>query len=152
MDTVRSILGSKGSSVISVSPESTLDQALKVMSDHNVGAVVVLDAEGRLMGIFSERDFARKIGMEGRSIAVTKVKELMTSAVFTIMPDTSISDCMSLMTEKRIRHLPVVANGRLMGLISIGDVVKALFKAQEETITEQARQIGQLNNYITGSP
>ena len=152
MDTVRSILGSKGSSVISVSPESTLDQALKVMSEHNVGAVVVLDAEGRLMGIFSERDFARKFGMEGRSLAATKVKELMTSEVLTIIPDTSIPDCMRLMSEKRIRHLPVLANGKLMGVISIGDVVKALIKAQEETITEQARQIGQLNNYITGSP
>ncbi len=152
METVRSILGTKGNNVISVGPDATLDEALKVMAEHNVGAVLVIDAKGKMVGIFSERDLARKIIKKGHVVESTKVKEIMTTQILSIQPDTSIPDCMNLMTEKRIRHLPVLWDGKLMGLISIGDVVKALIKAQEAIISEQALEIGQLNNFISGSP
>lgn len=152
MDTIGNILGAKGSRTISVSPDASLAEALKVMGEHNVGAVLVIGADGKIAGIFSERDFARKGMIEGRAIAQIKVSEIMTSRVLYVAPDTSIQDCMKLMTENRIRHLPVLANGKLMGVISIGDVVKALIKVQEDLISEQASQIGMLNNYITGSP
>jgi CBS domain-containing protein len=152
MEKVRSILGTKGNEIISVGPDATLSEALKVMAVHNVGAVLVIDKGGKIAGIFSERDFARKLMSGGRSVELTKVSEIMTSTVLYVSPDTSIPDCMTLMTEKRIRHLPVLANGKLMGVISIGDVVKALIKVQETVITEQASQIGMLNNFISGSP
>jgi CBS domain-containing protein len=152
METVRSILERKGSEIISVDPDATLEEALKVMAEHNVGAVLAIDAEGTIAGIFSERDFARKIMAEGRTIGLTKVRDIMSSQVLYVKPDTSLTDCMNLMTEKRIRHLPVLANGRLMGVISIGDVVKALIQMQETVISDQASQINMLNNYMFGSP
>ncbi len=151
METIAKILETKGNQTISVNPDASLSEALKVMAEHNVGAVLVVDA-GKIAGIFSERDFARKGMIEGRAIGQIKVSEIMTSRVLYVAPDTSIQDCMKLMTENRIRHLPVLANGKLMGVISIGDVVKALIKVQEDLISEQASQIGMLNNYITGGP
>jgi CBS domain-containing protein len=152
METVKNILERKGNKIVSVGPDATLVEALKVMADDNVGAVLVIDKESKIAGIFSERDFARKSITEGRTVAVTKVSEIMTPQVLYVKPDTSISDCMNLMTEKRIRHLPVLANGKIMGVISIGDVVKALLKVQDTVISEQEVQIGMLNNFITGSP
>jgi CBS domain-containing protein len=152
METLRSILETKGSAIISVEPNATLKEALQVMAAHNVGAVLVIDAESRIVGIFSERDLARKLTEGDRSVERTKVSEIMTPNVLYVSPDTSIPDCMNLMTEKRIRHLPVLANGKLMGVISIGDVVKALIQEQESVISKQASEIGMLNNYITGSP
>lgn len=152
METIGNILGAKGNKTISVAPDASLGEALGVMADHNVGAVLVIDAVGKIAGIFSERDFARKGIIEGRAIGQIKVSEIMTSRVLYVAPDTSIQDCMKLMTENRIRHLPVMANGKLMGVISIGDVVKAMIKVQEDVISEQAVQIGMLNNYITGGP
>jgi CBS domain-containing protein len=152
METVKNILESKGNKIVSVGPDATLVEALKVMADDNVGAVLVIDKESKIAGIFSERDFARKSISEGRTVAITRVSEIMTPQVLYVKPDTSISDCMNLMTEKRIRHLPVLANGKLMGVISIGDVVKALLKVQDTVISEQEVQIGMLNNFITGSP
>jgi CBS domain-containing protein len=152
METLRNILATKGDEIVSVSPDSSLREALKVMADRNVGAVLVIDEDGKIAGIFSERDLARKLPSGERTIERTKVNEIMTSNVLYVNPDTSIPDCMNLMTEKRIRHLPVLANGKLMGVISIGDVVKALIKVQETLISEQASQIGMLNNFISGSP
>jgi CBS domain-containing protein len=152
MDTVRSILGVKGSEIVSVGPDAALSEVLEVMAERNVGAVLVIDAAGQVVGVFSERDLARRLAGGGRSVVGAKVRELMTPNVLYVSPDTSIQDCMALMTDKRIRHLPVLANGRLLGLVSIGDVVKALIKVQEVVISEQAAEIGMLNSYITGSP
>jgi CBS domain-containing protein len=111
----------------------------------------VLDAQGGLAGLFSERDFARKIIIKGRTMETTMVKEIMTSRVLYVNPDTTISDCMSLMTEKRFRHLPVLEGGKPIGLVSIGDVIKELLKEQELMIDRQAAEIGQLERYTTGS-
>lgn len=108
METVKDILAGKGSEVIGVGPDATLYEALEVMADRNVGAVLVIDEKSEVAGIFSERDFARKIIIKGRSGETTKVKEIMTRHVLYVQPDTTISECMALMTEKRVRHLPVL--------------------------------------------
>jgi CBS domain-containing protein len=152
METVKSILASKGSEVISVDPEATLIAALEIMADRNVGSVLVLGADGSIQGIFSERDFVRKIIIKGRAMETTKVKEIMTSHVLYVEPETSLSDCMNLMTEKRVRHLPVMDKGKPIGIVSIGDVVKAILRQQELLITRQAAELGQLERYISGTP
>jgi CBS domain-containing protein len=151
MVTVKEILAVKGREIVSVSPEATLLVALEVMANKNVGAVLVLDAQGDLRGIFSERDFVRKIIIKGRAMETTLVKEIMTSRVLYVSPETTVSDCMSLMTEKRIRHLPVLEGGKPVGVVSIGDVIKELLREQELTINRQAAEIGQLERYTTGS-
>jgi len=150
MDTMADILGSKNSEIISVSPNASLREALTIMAERNVGAVLVISKDGVIDGIFSERDLARKSLDEGFVIDHTKVKDVMTSQVLYVETDTSIQDCMSLMTEKRIRHLPVFKGDKLMGVISIGDVVKALINVQGNVISEQASEIGMLINYISG--
>jgi CBS domain-containing protein len=150
METVKSILEAKGSEVYGVGPEATLYEALEVMAEKNVGAVLVLDPAGAVLGIFSERDFVRKFMIKGRSGEGTKVKEIMTSHVLYVGPSTSLSDCMNLMTEKRVRHLPVMLDGKPVGIVSIGDVVKAILKSQEQVISRQASEIGQLERYISG--
>jgi len=152
METVHDILAGKGDEVYSVGPDATLYEALELMAERNVGAVLVIDASGAVQGIFSERDFVRKILIKGRSVEGTRVREIMTSHVLYVEPKTSIAECMTLMTEKRIRHLPVVSNGKPVGVVSIGDVVKALLQQQEKVITQQAFEIGQLERYITKSP
>lgn len=152
METVKDILATKGSTVYSVSPDATLYEALEIMADRNIGAIIVSDGKGGILGIFSERDFVRKIIIKGRSGESTKVKEIMTTHVLYVEPGTSISDCMNLMTEKRVRHLPVVEGGKAIGVVSIGDVVKAVVKNQENLISQQAFQIGQLERYIAGGP
>ncbi len=142
MKTVRQLLQSKGREVWSIAPEAMVYDALKVMAEKSVGALVVLDA-GQVVGIISERDYARKVSLQGKSDRTTPVKEIMTPKVVYVRPEQTIEECMALMTDKRIRHLPVMENDRLIGVISIGDVVKAL-------ISEQEFIIAQLENYITG--
>lgn len=142
MTTVRQILQQKGTDVWSVPPEATVYEALELMAEKNIGAVLVLDGE-RVAGIFSERDYARRVALHGKSSKTTPVREVMTSRVFYVRPDHTIEECMALMTEKRIRHLPVMEDERLVGLISIGDMVKAV-------ISEQQFIIEQLEHYITG--
>jgi CBS domain-containing protein len=129
--------------VISVSPDTRVSTALELMAEKNIGALVVVK-DGALTGIFSERDFARKTVSNGRAALDSTVKELMTSVVFTVTPEQSIEECMAAMTAKRIRHLPVLENQRLIGVISIGDVVKAVISDQEHLIQH-------LENYITGA-
>lgn len=143
MATVRSILQLKGSDVWSVAPEVAVIDAIRKMAEKNVGALAVVRGT-ELVGIFSERDFARKLILQGRSPSETAVKEIMTSDVITIKLEQSIEECMALMTIKRIRHLPVLENQTLIGMISIGDVIKAV-------ISEKEHLIKHLENYITGA-
>ena len=143
--TVARVLEEKRSTdhpVVWVNPDDSVYEALEQMADKNVGALIVLDG-GRLVGIMSERDYARKVILLNRGSRETKVSEIMTSTVLTVVPDQSMTECMELMTEKRIRHLPVVAEGAVIGVISIGDVVRAV-------IEEQRFMIEQLESYITG--
>lgn len=143
MISVRHILEGKGNNVWSVTPETTVFDALKLMSEKNLGAVLV-QHEGHLDGIFSERDYARKIILKGKSSKETTVDEIMTAEVVTVEPKHSIEDCMALMTSQRVRHLPVLDGGKVVGVISIGDVVKSIISDQEETIKH-------LENYISGT-
>lgn len=143
MTTVRSILLAKGNQVISVSPDTMVSTALELMAEKNIGALLVTK-DGALAGIFSERDFARKTVSNGTAALNSTVRELMTSNVFTVTPEHSIEECMAAMTAKRIRHLPVLENHKLIGVVSIGDVVKAVISDQEHLIQH-------LENYITGA-
>ena len=142
MTTVREILRSKGEQVWSVAPDSTVYAALEVMAERDVGAVLVLEAR-RVVGIFSERDYARHLVLKGKSSRSTSVRELMSTRVLYVRPDQTIDDCMAIMTRKRIRHLPVMEGDRLVGLVSVGDVVK-------QAIADREFAIQQLENYITG--
>jgi len=142
MLTVRDILQGKGNQIWSVSRGSTVFDALKLMAEKNVGALLVVDGE-KIAGIFSERDYARKIILKGKASKDTPVAEIMTAEVTTLRPEQSVEECMGLMTDKRIRHLPVLDGEKLVGLISIGDVVKAI-------ISEREFIIKQLESYITG--
>jgi len=142
MKTVAQILRTKGHEVLSVSPEMSVFDALGLMAEKNVGALLVVEG-GRLTGIFSERDYARKVILKGKASRETPVREIMTSHVLYVRPEQAVDDCMALMTDKRVRHLPVLAEEKLVGVISIGDVVKAII-AEQEFIIEQ------LQNYITG--
>jgi CBS domain-containing protein len=143
MTTVRNILQAKGNQVVSVTPETLVSTALEAMADKNIGALIVTK-DGVLAGMFSERDFARKTASKGRSAYDSVVRDLMTSIVFTVGPTQSIDECMAVMTTKRIRHLPVLENQKLIGVVSIGDVVKAV-------ISEKEQLIAQLESYITGA-
>ncbi len=141
MQTVRQLLANKAiKDVISVGPEMTVFQALQVMAERDVGAILVRDGDD-VVGIFSERDYARRIVLLGRTSAGTKVRDIMTSKVIFVNPEQSIGECMALMTERRIRHLPVMEDNRVIGLLSIGDLVHA-------TIAEQQFVIEQLVKYI----
>ena len=151
METVKDILATKGSEVFSVHAEATLLSALEIMADRNVGAVLVLDSSGSVLGIFTERDFVRKIIIRGRTLETTKVGEIMTSPVLYVDSKTTLPGCMNLMTEKRVRHLPVLEGGKPIGIVSIGDVVKAILRQQELVISRQAAEIGQLERYTSGS-
>ena len=142
MKTVAQLLRTKGQQVLSVAPDIPVFEALEVMADKNVGALLVVEGE-RLVGVFSERDYARKVILKGKSSKDTPVREIMSSHVLYIRPEQTIEDCMALMTDKRVRHLPVMEAEKLVGVISIGDVVKAV-------IAEQEFMIEQLQNYITG--
>ena len=152
METVAEFLSGKGAAVYTVKPDASVYEALELMADKNIGAVLVTDQSGKLAGIFSERDYARKMMIKGRDSHSTKVKEIMTTLVVSINPETRLRDCMSLMTEKRIRHLPVFQADKLVGVVSIGDVVKSLLSEQDYVISQQAYKIDQLENYISLSP
>jgi len=140
MKTVQQVLHAKSGPVLSVAPDATVYDALALMARHDIGALVVLDGV-TLCGMFSERDYARKVTLHGRSSRTLPVAEIMTGDVVTVGPDGTIDDCMALMTDHRIRHLPVVDHGRVVGLVSIGDVVKA-------QLDEQRFVIEQLEHYI----
>ena len=142
MTTISQILRVKGGEIWSVTPDETVFNAIRLMAEKNVGALMVLEGD-HMRGIVSERDYARKVILKGKSSKDTHVREIMTSDIITIRPDQSIEECMGLMTMNHIRHLPVVENEKLLGMISIGDVVKAIISEKEFTIN-------QLKNYITG--
>jgi CBS domain-containing protein len=140
MKTVRQLLAVKGSGILSIAPTQQVYDALVVMAEHKVGALVVLNGE-RLVGIFSERDYARSVALKGKTSKNTLLSEIMSTTVITVTPEQTVDECMSLMSGKRIRHLPVVENSKVVGLLSIGDLVK-------ETIEYQAFLISQLESYI----
>ena len=142
MKTLRQLIAGKHKPIANVDPDSTVLHALEIMAENDVGALLVLDGE-RLAGVFSERDYARKVILQGKSSKELKVREIMTDKVFYVTPETSIEQCMAIMTDKHIRHLPILENGeKVLGIISIGDVVK-------ETISQQQFIINQLESYIT---
>jgi len=140
---VKDILNRKGNKVIAVSPHDSVLDALKLMSEKNIGGVLVMQGE-KLEGIFTERDYARKIILKGKSSAEAKISEVMVSNLITITPDHDTSQCMQLMTDKTIRHLPVLEENKVVGVISIGDVVKSV-------IEEQKDHIQHLEQYIAGT-
>jgi CBS domain-containing protein len=142
METVRSMLLHKGSDIFWLSPEATVYEAVAMMAEKSVGALLVV-AAGRLVGIVSERDYARKVILKGKHSNEMQVKEIMTSPVYTVTPDHSVDDCMRVITSHRIRHLPVMEGDTLKGMISIGDVVRSIISAQAHTID-------QLSGYIDG--
>jgi CBS domain-containing protein len=137
--TVRQILRGR-SGVHTVSPADTVFHALRLMADRNIGAVLVM-SEGRIEGIFSERDYARKVVLLGKTSKETPVREIMTSEVITVAPDWTAEQCMALMNERRVRHLPVVEDNQLAGIVSIGDVVRAVVDEQQFTIASLERFI-----------
>ncbi len=142
MKTVRQILDKKGYEVYNVSPDSSVFDALNLMADKNIGAVVVIDNDN-VVGILSERDYARKVILHGKTSRDTPVRDIMTERVLYVKPDNTSDECMALMADKRIRHLPVLENDKLIGVISIGDIVNAI-------IEEDKYIIEQLENYIAG--
>ena len=141
MATVKQLLKRKGHDIWSVGPEASVYDAIELMADKEVGALVVMEGDS-LVGVLSERDYARKVVLQGRSSRDTKIKEIMTSRVAYARPGQTVEECMAMMTDKRIRHLPVMDGDELLGVISIGDLVKAI-------IEEQQHVIEQLEQYIS---
>lgn len=140
MKTIRQLLAAKGGEVHTIAPQARVFDALKLMAEKNVGALVVLD-HGRLVGVISERDYARKVILHGKSSHDVPVREIMTDKLVTVQPGQTVEECMALMTNNRVRHLPVVEGERLIGVLSIGDLVKEVIADQEQTIK-------QLESYI----
>lgn len=140
MKTVRQLLEGKSRGLYTIGPDAPVFDALKLMAENDVGALLVVE-NGRLVGIISERDYARKMILRGKSSHTTAVREIMTERVVCVQPDRAVDECMALMTDKRFRHLPVIENDKLIGVLSIGDLVK-------ETISEQQFMIQQLESYI----
>ncbi|MDE2260182.1 MAG: CBS domain-containing protein [Betaproteobacteria bacterium] len=140
MTSVKTLLKTKPAGLLSIAPNAKIIEALRLMAEKNVGALMVMDGDN-LVGMFSERDYARKVALMGRTSVDTPVSDIMVSPVMTVTLQQSREDCMALMTNKRARHLPVVDNGRVVGLLSIGDLVKDALMEQEETIH-------QLENYV----
>ena len=141
MKTVRNILQYKSQSIYSVDPDTSVLDALKIMMDKNISALLVMEGS-ELKGIFTERDYARKIILQGKSSKETKIKEVMTAKLEVINLNSSIDHCMQIMTDKHIRHLPIIDNGKVAGMISIGDLVKFVIEDQKQTIE-------QLQSYIS---
>jgi CBS domain-containing protein len=142
MKTVRQLLESKGHNILSIAPTKTVYDALVVMAENHVGALMVMDGE-TLVGIFSERDYARNVVLKGKASKDTSVSEIMTQqdCLITVNPENTVNECLSVINNKRIRHLPVLENGKVVGILSIGDIVK-------ETIAYQQFLINQLESYI----
>ena len=143
MISIRQLLERKGSEVWSTSPDASVYEALQLLAEKNIGALVVL-REAELVGVVSERDYARKVILHGKTSMKTPVKEIMTEEVITVGTGSTVEEAMALMTDKRIRHLPVVEGGKIVGVVSIGDLVKAIIADQEFTID-------QLEKYISGT-
>ncbi len=142
IDKISLILKHKGGTVWSVTPAASVYEAIEMMAEKQAGALLVI-SEGKLVGVISERDYTRKVILKGKSSKQTRVKEIMTSPVVFVTPEHTVDECMRVMTRNRIRHLPVVESEKVVGVVSIGDLVHWIISVQEETI-------GQLENYITG--
>jgi len=142
METVRQLLEEHTGGTVQVAPDATVLDALRLMAERNVGSVVVMEGD-RLAGIVTERDYARKVVLEGRQSSDTPVRDVMSANVTCVTPDRTVAECMSLMSDGRFRHLPVLENDRLVGIISIGDLVRS-------TIEDQKRTIDELTQYING--
>jgi CBS domain-containing protein len=140
MKSIRQLLQSKPGGLCTIGPDATVFEALKLMAERNIGALLVVKND-KLVGIVSERDYARKVVLLGKSSRDTPVKEIMTERAICVQPDNTVEECMALMTDKHVRHLPVIENEKLIGVLSIGDLVK-------ETISEQQFVIQQLESYI----
>ncbi len=140
--TIGAVLNDKGDAIWSVTPESMVFDAIQLMADKNIGAVLVMQGQ-RLVGIMSERDYTRKVILKGRSSRQTPVKDIMTASLITTTPEKSVAECVRLMSDKRIRHLPVIEDNQVIGVISMGNLVKWIIAAQNSTID-------QLQNYIAG--
>jgi len=140
MKSLKQLLDAKGSEVYSIRPDAKVIEALQLMAQKDIGALLVMEGE-KLIGILSERDYARKVILHGRSSQDVQVRDIMTSGVITVEPSATVEECMALVTRKRIRHLPVCKHGALIGVVSIGDLVK-------EVIAEQEQTIKQLESYI----
>lgn len=143
MERVRSILARKGPIAWSLSPDDMVYAAIVMMNEHKVGALLVIE-NGELTGVISERDYARKVFLQGRSSKDTPVRDIMSSPVITVTPEHRVDDCLRIMTEHHVRHLPVIDQGSLIGIVSIGDLVSSVITCQAETIEH-------LSAYITGS-
>lgn len=142
IETVETILRMKGRGVWTIRPDATVFEAIRMMEEKAVGALVVME-DGAISGLISERDYARKIALKGRQSKETKVSEIMTRPVVTVTPAWRVDDCLKLVTERRVRHLPVLENGKLAGVVSIGDLVNSTIRTLAETVN-------QLNAYISG--
>lgn len=142
MKLVNHLLDAKGRRIIAVSPDNSVLEAIKIMAEKSIGALAVMDGD-RLVGIMSERDYARKVIIKGRASETTRVAEIMTTDVLTTSGSQTVNECMNTMTEQKIRHLPVVEQGKVVGMISIGDLVQAI-------IADQQEEIEQLEQYISG--
>jgi CBS domain-containing protein len=142
--TISEILNHKGATVWSISPELMVFDAIQMMADKNIGALLVTEGE-KLVGIISERDYTRKIALKGKSSKQTPVREIISGQIFHVVPDNTVEECMRLMTEHRIRHLPVLEGAKIVGVISIGDLINWIISAQSSTIH-------QLQTYISGYP
>ena len=142
MKLVQHLLAAKGSQVISIAPDASVFDAIKLMAEKGIGSLVVLDGDA-LAGIVTERDYARKVILKGRSSEATQVSEIMTAEVLTTTPDAPVDRCMAMMTDRKCRHLPVMEDGAIVGMISIGDLVQAI-------IADQKEEIEQLEHYISG--
>jgi CBS domain-containing protein len=142
LDSVRALLHHKGGDIYSVAPDITVFEAIRTMAEKNVGALVVME-DGRLVGIISERDYTRKVALKGKSSKNAVVRELLSTPVHSVTPEHTVEDCMRIMVKYRVRHLPVLENEKLSGVLSIGDLVNW-------TITAQSQEIDQLKTFITG--
>jgi CBS domain-containing protein len=142
MKLVKHLLDAKGRKVVSIAPDASVFDAIKMMADESIGSLVVMDADDKLVGIVTERDYARKVIVKGRSSHDTPVAEIMTADVRTASSDHTVKSCMELMTEKKLRHLPVVENDQVIAMVSIGDLVQAI-------IADQQEEIEHLEHYIS---